>query len=762
MIIHEQFVNLYLKDKTIFNKVFGDITKVGQLIKRIDDISVDYAKFNYSEEEGSNKFKGDLFEIFAEGFFKLIQSNRIGIYNYTPTIKNAVGVDATARGIDNKPATVQVKYLKNPTDKVMIDKVGYFPTVSNTQYGVDMRTTTNMVVFTSGESIHHDVNRLLGVNIRSIGIDLIDSHTVNNDKFWHDLMSLIVETIEKRFYGDIPLINLNEYVKQEVDKLNTDQKLVFDRMLIVNRLTIASATGIGKGRNMFVDILNKMVNTIDHNIFGILTHRIDLSKQHMKDIFIDWCVPLIGQVGFIFIASNDFDTNELQLPEINNKLKELNLNFIDIINTITTPADIRCATEIHRRNNRKVIIISTYHSSWKMEHIDIDDLYCDEAHMLAGETRAERQYEFSFKNNFYKITPRVKNHYFLTATPKDWCVDDIPEGDDTFLMNNKAIFGERIGTGFAEGVDKGYIVPVYIDVISPTNYTPDNNLSESIDARAEIVIDGFLKGEKWFMDRTAYPDKIGFKSLVKCKNVTKDMWPIYDKLLELTPAIKELTCLRIFAGSSKGAEDEDGVDPNKCYIDGVPCGRREYIKELSELKSTERVIVLHYDILSEGINVPGFICNMLLSGNYLTDRKTLQNIGRITRLHSEGENSDRKRLERGEIFVGGEGWIKPFGLVQIPYWDRESLDTKNKLVNLIGRLCDIGMRFELDGVSLGDDKAVGDDLDPDEDPLNRRDRVNRTNTIEDLYHQIQETREQKRVDSLSPLEFIYDQGCFVN
>ena len=72
------------------------------------------------------------------------------------------------------------------------------------------------------------------------------------------------------------------------------------------------------------------------------------------------------------------------------------------------------------------------------------------------------------------------------------------------------------------------------------------------------------------------------------------------------------------------------------------------------------------------------------------------------------------------------------------------------------------MRFELDGVSLGDDKAVGDDLDPDEDPLNRRDRVNRTNTIEDLYHQIQETREQKRVDSLSPLEFIYDQGCFVN
>lgn len=762
MIIHEQFVNLYLKDKTIFTRLFNGITSIAPLIKRIDDISSEYAKYNYTEEEGPNKLKGDLFEIFAEVFFKLIQSNRIGIYSYTPTIKNAVGVDATGRGIDNKPATIQVKYLRNPTDKVMIDKVGYFPTVSNTQYGVDMRTTTNMVVFTSGECLHHDVNRLLGVNIRSIGIELIDSHTVGNPAFWNDLTNLIEETIEKRFNGHTTPVNLTEYVKSEIDKLNPDQKLVFDRMLIDNMLTIASATGIGKGRNMFVDILNKMVNTIDHNVFGILTHRIDLSKQHMKDIFIDWCVPLLGQVGFIFIASDDFDTNELQLPEINKRLGELNLNFIDIVDTITTPSDIRIATEIHRREGRKVVIISTYHSSWKMEHIDIDDLYCDEAHMLAGESRTERNYEFSFKNNFNRIIPRVKNRFFLTATPKDWCVDDIPEGDDTFLMNNKAIFGERIGTGFAEGVSKGYIVPVYIHVISPTNYTPGNNLSESIDARAEIVIDGFLKGEKWFMDRTAYPDKIGFKHLVKCKNVTKDMWPIYDKLLELTPGIKELFGVRIFAGASKGAEDEDGVDPNKCYIDGVPCSRREYIRELSELKSVERVIVLHYDILSEGINVPGFICNMFLSGNYLTDRKTLQNIGRVTRLHSEGDDSDRKRLERGEIQVGGDGWIKPFGLVQIPYWDRESLDTKNKLVNLIDRLCDIGMRFELDGVSLGDDKAVGNDLNPPEPPLNRGDRADRTNTIEDLHHQIQETREQRRVDSLSPMEFIYDQGCFNN
>lgn len=762
MIIHEQFVNLYLKDKTIFTRLFGGITSVKPLIKRIDTISSEYSKFNYSEDEGSNKFKGDLFEIFAEGFFKLIQSNRIGIYSYTPTIKNAVGVDATGRGIDNKPATIQVKYLGNTSDKVMIDKVGYFPTVSNTQYGVDMRTTTNMVVFTSGEGVHHDVNKLLGVNIRSIGIELIDSHTINNFAFWNDLMDLVDKTIQKRFNSNITTVNLTEYVKNEIEKLNTDQKLVFDRMLVDSRLTIASATGIGKGRNMFVDILNKMANTIDNNVFGILTHRIDLSKQHMKDIFIDWCVPLLGQVGFIFIASDDFDTNELQLPEINKRLSELNLNFIDIFDTITSPSEIRIATEIHKRLGRKVVIISTYHSSWKLENIDIDNLYCDEAHMLAGETRSERNYEFSFKNNFYKITPKVKNHFFLTATPKDWCVDDISEGDDTFLMNNKSIFGERIGTGFAEGVEKGYIVPIYVDIISPTNYTPGNNLSESIEARAAIVVDSFIKGEKWFMSKTAYPDKIGYKTLDKCKNVTKDMWPIYDKLLEMKPLIKELAGVRIFAGASKGAEDEDGIDPNKCYIDGIPYNRREYIRELSELKSIDRVIVLHYDILSEGINVPGFVCNMLLSGNYLTDRKTLQNIGRVTRLHSEGNDSDRERLKRGEICVGGEGWIKPFGLVQIPYWDRESLDTKNKLVNLIGRLCDIGIKFELDGVSLGDDKAVGDDIDPEEDPLNRRNRIDKTNTIEDLYHQFLFLKEQKRVELLSPLEFIYDQGSFQN
>lgn len=79
---HEAFVNLYNKNKKVFELIFKDTKTLSQLSGKIIKVSKTFDKYAYKD---ADKMKGDLFEIFAECFFKLLSSdNRIGVYNYQP------------------------------------------------------------------------------------------------------------------------------------------------------------------------------------------------------------------------------------------------------------------------------------------------------------------------------------------------------------------------------------------------------------------------------------------------------------------------------------------------------------------------------------------------------------------------------------------------------------------------------------------------------------------------------------------------------
>ena len=742
VIQHNAFLNLYLKDNGIFTRLFSGLTTIDGLCNQIDYISEnEYAKFGYLDQD---KMKGDLFEIFAELYLKLQGTGpTVGVYDYKPVKAiEDFGVDGKGLGIDGKALTVQVKFRSNPLTELTEKDIKQFPLQSIKKYGVDMNTKHNLVLFTSCVGMHYVTEKDVYDNmIRTINILKLKKDLNNNIPFWLAIDAAIKNTIDTRLtYSSTLPKDIEEYVLSKIKSLNPDQKAVFDKLQAITRLTITLPTGVGKGYLMFVDILNRIVNT-EQKIFAIATHRIMLNTQHMDNAF-KICNPILGNVGFVFVASTDYDKNKWQehKDSYTTDLKKQGLNFNDIISTAGSVMEVGQEVEKHLSQGRKVVVITTYHSMDKLKDLPIDTLYCDEAHILASTNN-----DNPFKQNFLSL--KAKNNYFLTATPKDWVNRILSEDleNNTFLMNNQTIFGERIGMKFREAVDKGYILLPTIHITYPYDYSEEKGKVASAANLAEIILDVFRKHEKDIKSKSCNPDIIGAKLLVKCASVSgKDngMWAIYEQLKKISP-------IDIYAGASQA--DEGDSKGNKHYKNDIPIKDREdYLSTLQTMPFEDSSIVLHYDILSEGIDVAGFTGVLFLSGTLPSDPKVLQNTGRATRLHP----IDRDNFTKGLITTDDKTkWIKPSCSVIIPYWDSESENTKNDLRNLILRLRRYD--FELSGVPLGDDDARGDKIKVEDLELNAETKKLKKKSVQDLIHEIEELEYLEKINEKTPIEFWY-------
>ena len=554
-----------------------------------------------------------------------------------------------------------------------------------------------------------------------------------------------------------------ECLEKRIKKSNEDQLDCFYEMYKNNRLTICLPTGGGKGHLMITDLLNRIITT-NESIFAIATHRLMLNTQHMSDIIGDF-LPTTGKIGYIFVGSIKFNSafleNEIdmerdpikrekkrqKLIDFNSRLYKLGLSRDSIISSVISSPELNEKIAEHIKEGRKVVIVTTYHSLMKLGSIDIDTIYCDEAHILATNSQKE---DAKFKTNFNLITS--KNYYFFSATPKDLLGLVEGETTNTFLMNNEDIFGKRIGITFAVAVAKGYIVEPIIHLLRPADLEEGVDEFGTLEDKVKFIKEAFYAHRDYMRKRSADPDKLGVKILIKCSSVTDEMWPLFELLVGTLPGVK------ICAGAS--VENVGGVDvQGKHYIDNRNIPKRDnFLKELQSLKDEEEAIVLHFDILSEGINVAGFTGIMFLSGLMLTITKILQNIGRTTRL----SEIDRERLIAKLISVAEcalepqSTWVKPCSAVIIPYWDDKSNETRRLMATIIHDLrhrYDFNARLE---VNLGDDRGttIGERVPPNLTP----DEANRIREalVEEIEQEIEGIRvgiveryEAHRVDNLS-------------
>ena len=199
IIEHESFVNLYNKDQKTFEKLFNNVGTISTLTNRINRLSGIYPVHGYPDED---KMKGDLFEIFAEIFFKVLSSdNRIGVYNYKPVSSgNDNGVDGYGIGMNNKPLTVQVKFRTDNRTELKENDLKQFGMQSIIKYGVDSETTSNMLVFTNAAGLHWYTERNVFENrLTAIGYDKIRKLINGNIVFWKDCLDMVDETIKVRY-----------------------------------------------------------------------------------------------------------------------------------------------------------------------------------------------------------------------------------------------------------------------------------------------------------------------------------------------------------------------------------------------------------------------------------------------------------------------------------------------------------------------------------------------------------------------------------
>lgn len=497
-----------------------------------------------------------------------------------------------------------------------------------------------------------------------------------------------------------------EYLKS----LKTKQREVVDFLSTNTIGQVCCTTGFGKGYVMFKDIIRRI--DLDEKVIAIATHRLSLNTQHVLDLIKElYIYNKLHKVRFIHVGSDKIDFNEYGTGI-----------GVNVRNTKSVNDEV----DKFLSRGKHVVIVSTYHSLNYLSQIEIDTIYCDEAHTLAS---VEDQ--SMFEDNYKSII--AKNKYFLTATPKD-ILNDI---GGTFTMNDESVFGKRFGYTYDELRKDGYVPQICWHIPYPEELNSSSNINFfSIKNQVKIILESFKKHTEILKLESAQPESIEPKLLIKANSVN-EMWKLYNALIKLNLDIK------ICAGASS-----DGQGGKELYkFNGIEYKKDNYIETLSNLNDLEKAIVIHVDTLSEGINVPGFTAVMFLTKTTPTEFKILQNVGRAMRLCK----IDRERWKKGEISADDSSkWVKPKIYVILPMLDIETTTRTKRIKDYLRMFRDNLINIHNIYVQCGNDfsmvsKDETDTIYPEFSSM--RESINEVNNV---VHDI----EQQKIDNMTKNEHL--------
>ena len=410
-------------------------------------------------------------------------------------------------------------------------------------------------------------------------------------------------------------------------------------------------TGTGKSLIEAYILIEAIRKNPGFAVYQIVLPRILLAHQIFEDIWKEVVVNA-GLDALMFslhsdkskkqteMVKNIFTEDDLKEEEndqnemlkLQKKLEKLHVDTSLTFESGTSVSSIKKQIEIAKERNVPLIICSTYHSGFRIENAlegeQIEILICDEAHNAVSQ-------EFSYVHDL----PAKKRFYF-TATRK------LTEaGESGMGMANAEKFGPILNRmSPAEAINFKLIVRPRVHFIEGTAAFSEG---EEYKADAHAISISFMKHVQMV--------RIGAKLLVACRG-TKEI----QDIVELTDYFKNLRntypLLKVFSIYS---------GDNACRIDGVPVKRSEFMSQLQGMADHEQAIILHYDILSEGIDVPGI--TGILPLRPLGTAKFLQTLGRSTRLNSNDRtHRDIRETEDKDGNKWDDSWTKPYAWVIVP------------------------------------------------------------------------------------------------
>lgn len=436
------------------------------------------------------------------------------------------------------------------------------------------------------------------------------------------------------------------------EKLYDYQREAVIKTMFYNRGIVCMPTGVGKTycqASMIADDIMK--NRNQFRIYVVNAPRIILSYQLLREVY-GFLMGLNIEARYMFVHSGGkTDEKELELIRSNTDIP-----FSEIGSSISTES-IRSMMDKANEQNLPLIFFSTYNSADKIEKAreglkqPISIVLNDEAHYLVQE-------------QFHDILTTLPSPrcYFFTATMI------MTPSDKGRGMNNVELYGNVLYTMLPiEAIALGKMVRPRLHIVTTDGVYNTDDYNKSL---SKIIKDTFEQHEEVLIKTNQTP-----KILISTKG-TQDIIEFVD-----SPEYRTLrqSGVDVYAVSST---DEVG---NQINCEQVR--RPEFLKRLKidGENKTKKLIVLHYDILAEGIDVSGFTGIMPL--RTLSKSKFLQTYGRSAR----PDKQDRIRIDSGEITVNDIDKLnKPYAYIMIPNIIHSNEDDKANMTELITELRSYG------------------------------------------------------------------------
>jgi len=443
-----------------------------------------------------------------------------------------------------------------------------------------------------------------------------------------------------------------ETLKSFYNIMRKHQKKAIDAISVSIKGQVILPTACGKTWVQVYAILSSLMG-VETGVAVIAAHRLLLCEQLLKEV-LKRAFKSNLKFDILTVASDGVD--EEDVARINEGCQDL-LKHCNVSRS-TTMEEIKQAVAKAKGLGRHLLIVSTYQSIARLSGISVDIACMDEAHVITEDDKYQ---------NVKSILGQLKRVFFFTATPVHGC--------NGRGMDDVSFYGqELVKVSPRAAIDSGDILPPVIHRIELIKGKPTEHsvIQTAFKAHREKVLE-FSKG------------KVGPKLLVSVAGVLNMVALIKSPRFN-TWAMK--SGIHVIAFSSSMGY----------YANGLDVTRKEALDRLVDLKDDESAIILHYDILTEGIDLPNI--TGILPLRELCKVKFLQTAGRAARLQLEDRSlvynnaSVRTTIdEEGRIVLSGL-LLKPvFWIIQSPLLNEQAHITNAQLVEIIREAYEVTPEF---------------------------------------------------------------------
>lgn len=471
------------------------------------------------------------------------------------------------------------------------------------------------------------------------------------------------------------------------DDLYEHQKIALKSIMVNDIGTIIFPTATGKtfiqAATIAMNILQNPMNTqwpyTCTNVHIVHVPRILLSYQILNEIYGFLNKVNVSAKYLVVHSGTKVDEGTLLEKHLKDAEENLKIEWLDI--EVTTKKDVIRKNIIQARNLcRPLIIIQTYHSADNTFEV-LKDMG------IVAKTVQNDECQYLVSSEFgHLLRVAREKFYSYTATRKD---------APLLGMQNEELWGSTLAKmSPREAVDRGIIVrPRMI-------YQVSKNPISKEDTRKSFPI--FVESD-WEALNSTNP-KVKNKMLVKTRG--SDDMSIFINSKECERFIEN--GIHVFVIGSN--------DKINNWYNGKFLKRTDWLAELQSIGDdyNSEMIVLHFDILSEGIDVPGFTSISLFSAPELD--KFIQNYGRTARL----DKTDRQFLKEGTITTKDlKTWKKPYSYVIVHEFNDLDKSQSEGICQMVSNFREYGFDPKRDVIvtsqrGIGDETQMEDLLTEDE------------------------------------------------